>query len=60
MTEPGFGYLTPTMEVDVDDGADILEEICSVRRGLDTRVLEQTVTLAVELAREGREGNKGG
>lgn len=44
----------------MDDNADILEEICSVRRGVDTRVLEQTVRLAVELAREGREGSKVG
>ena len=37
---------------------DLFKEICSERRGLDTRVLEQTVTLAVEIAREGREGRK--
>ena len=36
----------------------VLEEICSERREVDTRVLEQTVALAVEIAREGREGRK--
>lgn len=37
---------------------DLFKEICSERRGVDTRVLKQTVTLAVEIAREGREGRK--
>ncbi len=37
---------------------DLFKEICSERRGIDTRVLKQTVTLAVEIAREGREGRK--
>ena len=37
---------------------DLFKEICSERRGVDTRVLEQAVTLAVEIAREGREGRK--
>jgi len=36
----------------------LFKEICSERRGIDARVLEQTVTLAVEIAREGREGRK--
>lgn len=36
----------------------IIEEICSPERGVDGRVLEATVMLAVELAREGREGRK--
>ncbi len=44
----------------MEDSADVIQEICSVRRGVDTRVLEQTVSLAVELAREGREGSKVG
>jgi diadenylate cyclase len=39
---------------------DLFKEICSERRGVDTRVLEQTVRLAVEIAREGREGRKVG
>ena len=33
-------------------------EICSERREVNTEVLEQTVSLAVEIAREGREGRK--
>src|ERR671933_3007676 len=37
---------------------DLLKEICSERRAVNTRVLEQTITLAVEIAREGREGRK--
>ncbi|MDQ3911963.1 MAG: diadenylate cyclase [Actinomycetota bacterium] len=36
----------------------LFEEICSERRAVNTRVLEQTVALAVEIAREGREGRK--
>jgi diadenylate cyclase len=37
---------------------DLFKEICSERRGVNTHVLEQTVTLAVEIAREGREERK--
>ena len=37
---------------------DLFKEICSERRGINTWVLEQAVTLAVEIAREGREGRK--
>ena len=36
----------------------VFEEICSRQREVNTRVLEQTVSLAVEIAREGREGRK--
>ncbi len=36
----------------------LFEEICSERREVDARVLERTVALAVEIAREGREGRK--
>ncbi len=39
---------------------DLFKEICSERRGINTRTLEQTVTLAVEIAREGWEGRKVG
>ena len=39
-------------------GKSIFKEICSERRGVNTAVLEQTVALAVEIAREGREGRK--
>ncbi len=37
---------------------EVFEQICTERRQVDTRVLEQTVALAVEIAREGREGRK--
>jgi diadenylate cyclase len=37
---------------------ELLKEICSERRAVNTRVLEQTIMLAVEIAREGREGRK--
>jgi len=39
-------------------GKQVYEEICTEKREVDTRVLEQTVSLAVEIAREGREGRK--
>lgn len=38
----------------------LLEEICADRAGVDADVLEQMMILAVELAREGREGRKVG
>ncbi|MEW6637292.1 MAG: diadenylate cyclase [Actinomycetota bacterium] len=37
---------------------DVLDEICSKRRGVNPEVLRHTVSLAVEIAREGREGRK--
>ncbi len=37
---------------------EVFEAICSEARGVDGRVLEATVVLAVEIAREGREGRK--
>ena len=37
---------------------ELFREICSEKRHVNTRVLEQTITLAVEIAREGREGRK--
>jgi diadenylate cyclase len=40
------------------DKLELFEDICSERREVNTRVLEQTVALAVEIAREGREGRK--
>jgi diadenylate cyclase len=36
----------------------LYEEICSERRAVNARVLKQVVSLAVEIAREGREGRK--
>jgi diadenylate cyclase len=40
------------------DRIDVFEDICAQRREVNSRVLEQTVALAVEIAREGREGRK--
>lgn len=40
------------------DKSKLFKEICSERRGVNTAVLERTVQLAVEIAREGREGRK--
>ena len=37
---------------------DPLDEICSERRGVNTKTLKKVVQLAVEIAREGREGRK--
>ena len=37
---------------------DPLDEVCSERRGVNTRTLRKVVELAVEIAREGREGRK--
>src|ERR671917_1426464 len=37
---------------------EMFEDICPRRGEVDSRVLEQTVALAVEIAREGREGRK--
>jgi diadenylate cyclase len=37
---------------------EVFEQICTERRQVDTGVLGQTVALAVEIAREGREGRK--
>jgi diadenylate cyclase len=36
----------------------VFEEICCEKRQINTKVLEHTVALAVEIAREGREGRK--
>ncbi|MBW1917397.1 MAG: DNA integrity scanning protein DisA nucleotide-binding domain protein [Deltaproteobacteria bacterium] len=36
----------------------IFDEICAKKQGIDRLVLEKVITLAVELAREGREGRK--
>ena len=37
---------------------EVFEEICTEKRQVDADVLKQTVSLAVEIAREGREGRK--
>jgi DNA integrity scanning protein DisA with diadenylate cyclase activity len=41
-----------------DSTSDLLEEICTERESVDSPTLEQIVILAVEIAREGREGRK--
>jgi diadenylate cyclase len=46
------------MEVDWMGKTHVFEEICTAKREVNTEVLEQTVSLAVEIAREGREGRK--
>lgn len=42
----------------MDDRNALFRELCSKRRGVNTEVLTQTIALAVEIAREGREGRK--
>ncbi|MGB3683362.1 MAG: diadenylate cyclase [Rubrobacteraceae bacterium] len=42
----------------MDDKNALFRELCSKRRGVNTEVLTQTIALAVEIAREGREGRK--
>ena len=37
---------------------ELFKEICSEKRHVNTQVLERVITLAVEIAREGREGRK--
>jgi len=46
------------MEVDPMGKTKVFEEICSEKRQVNAEVLKQTVSLAVEIAREGREGRK--
>ncbi len=38
--------------------AELLDEVCSERRGVNNTTLRRVVNLAVEIAREGREGHK--
>jgi DNA integrity scanning protein DisA with diadenylate cyclase activity len=40
------------------NGADFFCEVCTEERGIDLQTLELTIRLAVEIAREGREGRK--
>jgi len=42
----------------MSDKTRLFNEICSEKRGVDSAVLEKTIALAVEIAREGREGRK--
>lgn len=36
--------------------ADLFRDVCTEERGIDTETLKQRIRLAVEIAREGREG----
>jgi diadenylate cyclase len=40
------------------DDPDLFRDVCTDERGIDLQTLEQTIFLAVEIAREGREGRK--
>jgi len=40
--------------------ADFLRDICSKKRGVNLQTLEEVIVLAIEIAREGREGRKVG
>ncbi|MEZ4727198.1 MAG: diadenylate cyclase [Caldilineaceae bacterium] len=42
------------------DPAELLRDICNEKRGVNLHTLEQVILLAVEIAREGREGRKVG
>lgn len=44
----------------MNTASDLLEAVCAERPSVDSETLEEIVTLAVELAREGREGRKVG
>lgn len=50
--------MTARDEIEGVGGTDLLCEICTEERGIDLQTLEQTIRLAVEIAREGREGRK--
>jgi DNA integrity scanning protein DisA with diadenylate cyclase activity len=39
---------------------ELLQDICNEKRGINLRTLEEVIVLAIELAREGREGRKVG
>jgi DNA integrity scanning protein DisA with diadenylate cyclase activity len=47
-------------EFDPQAGDDLFEDICTPERGVHPDILRETLTLAIELAREGREGRKVG
>jgi DNA integrity scanning protein DisA with diadenylate cyclase activity len=40
------------------DETDLLRDICTDKRGINLQTLEWVILLAVEIAREGREGRK--
>jgi DNA integrity scanning protein DisA with diadenylate cyclase activity len=42
----------------VGHAGDVFDQVCTPKRGIDRQTLEAVLTLAVEIAREGREGRK--
>ena len=38
--------------------SELFAEVCSSKRKINLKTLEQVITLAIEIAREGREGRK--
>lgn len=50
--------MTTRDDADGIGGIDLFCDICTEERGIDLQTLEQTIRLAVEIAREGREGRK--
>jgi diadenylate cyclase len=50
------GYASPREEQ--DRPLDLCKDICSERRGVPPEILQEVIFLAVEIAREGREGRK--
>lgn len=50
----------PEQDFSHETGLPILKDICSDKPGFNRQVLEQVIILAMELAREGREGRKVG
>jgi diadenylate cyclase len=50
--------LVPSEEGQMIETKKVLCEVCSEKRGVNVETLEQVIMLAVEIAREGREGRK--
>jgi DNA integrity scanning protein DisA with diadenylate cyclase activity len=46
------------LDVTLDDTTELLRDVCTDKRGINLDTLEQVILLAVEIAREGREGRK--
>jgi diadenylate cyclase len=50
--------MTTQDDADGFGGTDLFCDVCTEERGVDLETLKQTIRLAVEIAREGREGRK--
>ena len=50
--------MTAQYNADGVGGTDLFCDVCTEERGVDLETLKQTIRLAVEIAREGREGRK--